>query len=241
MHLLNRLFILFSILTNVSFAGLGKNPIVLVHGYGPRFYVNLQKYKNFLVSDGISKDAIFLLDYPQLAEPKEIVQSVKEQLTAFLSKFPEGTKLDLITHSYGNFVGLYAPLEAGLGNRVENFIGLAGIARGMGELRLCRILLGCGKTLPLLTPYMSPFVEEYLTKHSSEIEKYNKCSLYSESDKVVVDPPDSGALPGGKIVEVTDSTHMDFVHSEDLYAIMKTACFGVKAPGNGFRHEWRFR
>lgn len=235
------LFILFFVLVTQSFAGLGKNPIVLVHGYGPRFYVNMLKYKSFLVNDGVNKDAIFLLDYPQLNTPDEIVKSVKEQLSAFLSKFPEGTKLDLITHSYGNFVGLYAPLEAGMGNKVENFIGLAGISRGIGQLRFCKLLGGCGKTLPLLTPFMSPFVVEYLSKHANEIERYNKCSLYSESDKVVADPPDSGALPGGKIVEVVDSTHMDFIHSDDLYSIMKTACYGVKSPDKGFEHEWRFR
>ena len=225
----------FLFLILVSILRAEDNPVILVHGYGPRPLVNMRAFRANLEFSGVKSENIFLLDYPQLESPSEIVRSVGESVSPWLSKFPAGTRFDVIGHSYGGFIGLYSALELGI--EVRKFISLASVARGMNELRLCRAFRACGKTIPQLVPFMSPFLQDFYTRFDSKIQRIEKCALYSPDDNVVSDPPDSGALPGGLTVEVKNASHMSFIHDRDLFQMVQTYCYGKPAPLDGFKHD----
>lgn len=217
-------------LSHTVLASVFQNPVVLIHGYGPRPLVNMRKMQGVLVSQGVPPDDILLLDYPQLETPAAILASTKASLGGFMSRYPAGTHFDFITHSYGNFIGIYSIMELGLAPRVDHFIGLAGIARGLNALTFCKLLGSCGKTLPQLVPFMSPFLTDFYGRHADAVEKLNKCALYSPEDSIVSDPFDSVVIPGSKTARLEKASHMAFIHDRDIFDIMTSVCYDQPLP-----------
>lgn len=221
---------------------LGSRPIVLVHGFGPDLYTQLFKYRRFLTQDGVKSSDILMVSYDSSAAPADIVSKVSEQLETFLAQYPAGQKFDVVGHSMGGFVGLYAPLNSRFADQVAKFTSLTGWAHGQAAVPfLCGFSFahGCGLTLPQMVPTDSPLITKFYTDNAARVARIQKCALYSPDDKMTANPDDSGAFPDGVRAEVRNVRHLDFVNDEDLYHIMTNACYGEPAPTEGYRHEWR--
>lgn len=211
-------------------------PILLVKGYGPHI-AQMLKYQGFLKDDGIAENLIHVIEYDQDAKPADLQKGAQNSLAKIVAKFPADTQFDIITHSFGGFVGLYTALPAGLAPRIRKYVTLAGVTRGQDSLVGCDKGL-CGQTLPQLIPFMNPFIQGFMDKYRTELDKLEKCSLYSYEDNIVHAPADSGALPGSKKIAVKDAKHMDFIWKRELYDLMRHQCYGVAAPKAGFSYSW---
>jgi triacylglycerol esterase/lipase EstA (alpha/beta hydrolase family) len=214
-------------------------PIILVKGYGPKS-AQLVYYQRFLREDGFDPKHTHVLQYEQTQTPAVLQTGAQASLAKIVAKYPPETRFDMITHSFGGFVGLYAAMPTELAGRIRKYITLAGVTRGQDWLPFCH-RGWCGGTLSKLIPFENPFVTDFMDTYSAQIAALEKCSLYSWDDTIVHEPADAGTLPGGTNVEVRGVRHMGFVLERDLYRIMRTACYGAPAPQGGFRHDWRVR
>lgn len=216
---------------------LGSVPIILVHGYGPPVVSSMAQYKRRLIADGVHSKDILMVKYAYNASLDTINTQVNSQISTFMASYAANTQYDIISHSLGGFVGIYSPLQGALSSRMRKFISLAGVAHGQDNLpSFCKF--GCGKALPILVPFMNPFLINFYQANVAAIARIKKYALYSPDDALVNSPDDSGAFADGVKVSITDASHEDEIHDPDLYAIMKTTCYGEPAPAGGFKHRW---
>lgn len=211
-------------------------PIILVKGYGPHF-AQLLRYQKFFAQDGIGH--VYAVDYDHKASIPTIERQLSASFASILRRYPAGTQFDLITHSLGGFVGLYTAMRSPWAKQLRKYVSLAGMTRGQNSLpRICR-WANCGWAVTTLTPFMNSFLRNFYSLHSTALEKIDKCALYSYSDRIMSDPPESGVLPGSKAIEVSGAGHLDFIWRRDIYDIMRTACYG--APYRGSSYRWTMR
>jgi pimeloyl-ACP methyl ester carboxylesterase len=228
--------LVFALWAGAAFARPNAVPVILVKGYGPQF-AKMNRLQRFLHADGITTH---LLHYDQSLPPAQLQKGAMASLAAIIALYPAGTQFDMITHSFGGFVGLYTAMPSAYAGRIRKYISMASVGRGQNYLPFCN-RGWCGPTLPKLIPYRNPFVEDFFTRYQAPIARLDKCSLYSFEDNIVHAPADSGKFEGGTNVEIRGLRHMDFIWNEGVYRIMRTACYGVPAPRRGFRHDWRLK
>jgi hypothetical protein len=210
-------------------------PVILVRGYGPRV-AEMVRYQKFLSEEGVRN--VHALQYDHTASPGQLRSGALQSLGAIISRYPGGTQFDMITHSFGGFVGLYTAMPSVFANRIRKYVSLASVAHGQNWLPFCS-RGWCGQTLPLLIPYLNPFVQDFFRTYQPQVDRLQKCTLYSNQDNIVHEPADSGVFDGGINVEVRNVRHLEFVTSWDVYRIMRTACYGAPPPVGGFLHDWR--
>ena len=218
---------------------LGSRPLVLVHGYGPENFAEMKKFRQHLIDDGIPSNMILSVQYDGNAPSEEITATIASQLEKFLTKFPDGTRFDVVGHSMGGFEGLYSPLQSRFGKQLDHYTALAGWTHGQNHLpSACRFFHGCGQTLPMIVPTDSYLLTRFYWDFNEQIHGIKKCSLYSRSDILTDDPLNSGGFLDGINVEVANVRHIQFMNDLDVYHIMRTACYGERAPKRGFKHKW---
>jgi hypothetical protein len=216
-----------------------KLPVILVKGYGPTLF-QMWTYQDFLVKDGFKRKDIHTLNYPQSAAPEDLRTAAQKDLKSILSKYPPEQRFDMITHSFGAFVGPWAAFPDIAEGRIRKFISLAGVTQGQDRIPFCKAGF-CGETLPKLIPYRNPFVLRALDEMEKSLAPVEKCALFSPDDAVVHEPADSGALPGATAIEIKKATHNDFIWNESLYRLMRHACYGAPLPAEGIKFEWMKR
>jgi|GEM_PF-5291631 len=200
-------------------------PIILVKGYGPHF-AQLLRYQKFFSQDGIRH--VYAVDYDHKSNIPYIERQLSAQFDSILSRYPKGTQFDLVTHSMGGFVGLYTAIRSKWSGNLRKYVSLAGMTQGQDSLpRLCR-RGRCGRAIETLTPFLNPFLRKFFTDNEKQIDRVDKCALYSYSDRIISDPPDSGALRGSKLFEVRGAGHLDFILRRDIYRIMRSVCYGAR-------------
>lgn len=214
-------------------------PLILVKGFGPEFAA-LRIYRSFLQVDGYDPQDLNVLSYPQTAAPQELRAAAQKSLQEIFDRYPKGQKFDLITHSFGSFVGPFAlfPLAEG---RIRKWVSLAGMTQGQERIPLCEGLgrFFCGFTLPQLVPFKGVLVTDFLHEAGAALRKVDKCALFSPDDGRVNDPPDSAVLPGTVAVEVDKASHNDFIWNRDVYMIMRHVCYGQGLPNRPIDFAWR--
>lgn len=219
-----------------------KLPLILVKGFGPKI-ASMRTYRDFLQNDGYSRRDLNLLEYPQTASPEALRAAARKSLREIFRRYPANQKFDLITHSFGAFVGPYAAFPEMAEGRIRKWVALAGMTQGQDAIPLCNGIgkAFCGDTLPLLTPFRSPLVMDFLKDADEGLRAIEKCALFAPDDGRINDPPDSAVLPGAVAVEVSGATHNDFIWNEDAYRIMRHTCFGDPLPKRKLKFAWRYR
>lgn len=198
-------------------------PIILVKGYGPHF-AQLLRYQKFFSQEGIGH--VYAVDYDHKSTIPYIERQLSAQFDSILGRYPKGTQFDLVTHSMGGFVGLYTAIRSKWSGNLRKYVSLAGMTQGQDSLpRICR-RGRCGRAIEALTPFLNPFLRKFFADYEKQIERVDKCALYSYSDQIISDPPDSGVLRGSKVLEVPGAGHLDFILRREIYRLMRSACYG---------------
>ncbi len=201
----------------------GKNPVLLVPGWGPPVFTDMKRLKSFFEADGYSRHDLHHIRYPYKGSLEKIRQVLIPQFKRVLALYPPGTRFDVVTHSLGHFVAMESLLEGGMGDSVEHYVGLAGIGHGQYDLPPGCGVASCSAFEPL-TPFPSPYVKSLLAKHADTFGGWKKCSLYSRNDSVLGNPFFASHFPGGTNVEVSGYRHNDFLFRRDLYQLMQNRC-----------------
>lgn len=210
------------------------NPKILFHGGGggaPKSAIDLSPLRHQFQEQGVPAEDIYQVHYPHSKDIVDIVTTLRPQLDEILSKYPVDTKFDLIGHSLGHAVSLISLAKLNLISKIGKLIGLAGVMFGQYGQKpgLCRIgLLApyfCGDIFDLLLGTTEPpVVMDILERYDEELEKMEKCSLYSPEDGIL-DPYDSGAFKDGINISLPNVHHLKFKSSPVVFEAMKKHCF----------------
>jgi len=211
-----------------------KNPKILFHGGGggaPKASIDLSPLRVQFQENGIPKKDLYLVQYPHSKDLKEIIQALRPQITEIISRYSTETQFDLIGHSLGHVVSLVSMAKLNLLSKIKRLIGLAGVMFGQYGKKpgLCRFKLFapyfCGDIFDLLLGTTEPpFLMTLLERHAEEMNRIEKCSLYSPEDGVL-DPYDSGAFSDGTNVSLPDIHHIKFKSSPQVFEAMIKNCY----------------
>jgi len=205
-----------------------KRPVYFVHGGAAQWIVRMDDLQDFFVEDGYLKQDLHLLRYKYASDVDPIKNSLAAQIKTIMAKYPKSTKFDIVGHSLGAFVAFYTILEAELTHRISHFISLGGMVRGVDrESTFVKNFyqLFKGKTARRLVPYMNDFIVALLNKHKVAIANLDKCALFSYDDVIVNKPYESGAFEDGSNLGLNGFSHLDFIHSHDIYVHLKEVCY----------------
>lgn len=211
-----------------------KNPKILFHGGGggaPRASIDLSPLQAQFQKNGIPKKDLYLVQYPHSEDLEDIIQALRPQIANIISRYSSETQFDLIGHSLGHVVSLVSMAQLDLLSKIKKLIGLAGVMFGQYGKKpgLCgfQILAPyfCGDIFDLLLGTTEPpFLMTLLERHAEEINRIEKCSLYSPEDGVL-DPYDSGAFLDGINVSLPDIHHIKFKSSPVVFEAMIKNCY----------------
>jgi len=216
--------VLFLFLTlSVLSKGATDRPVIFVPGWGPKVLTSQWVLRSFFEEDGYDWADLHEVRYPYRGRLSRISASLNRQFTAIFDEYSPETQFDMITHSFGHFVALYALLDNGLSDRIVNYVGLAGAAHGGDRENTFMARLFWGRTAPLLWPFNNPFIQSVMNEYSESISSLKLCSLYSYSDEVLANP-DSGKFENGINIEIPDASHLSFIHSRAIYETMVWRC-----------------
>lgn len=200
-----------------------KNPILFVPGWGPHAIVKMNRLMQFFRDDGYPSSRLIQLFYPYQESLESIRKSLTPRLKERMAEFPDGTRFNVVTHSLGHFVAMHSLLEGKMAERVERYVGLAGIGKGQNHLPSSCGAMDCEALEPLV-PFQAPFVMEFYAKHAESLAAWKKCTLYSLDDKQVADPSDTATFADGINVELKGYDHMDFIKSHAIYELVLSYC-----------------
>jgi pimeloyl-ACP methyl ester carboxylesterase len=199
-------------------------PVILVPGWGPPAIENWDDYVSFLVQDGHLPQDIYVTSYSFLDDVGTIREQLDLQFRQILSWYPSSVSFDVITHSMGQFVGLYTIMEGNFNSRVRKFVGISGIAHGM-DPEVC-IFNICGHAMDRsLTPFLSNFLTAFFSTFRTHLDKLDKCSIYSPQDGVI-EPYDSGKFADGTNASIEGMHHLKSIHEYPFYRAMTQTCYG---------------
>jgi pimeloyl-ACP methyl ester carboxylesterase len=226
-----RLLLILGAFSQFSFAeSPAVRPILLVPGWGYNLYPFIflktawNPYLRWFQQEGFPAKDIHILRYHYEADLDTIGQEVTTQLQTILASYPPGTQFDIMGHSEGAFVALYAMMISGLSSHFKKYISLAGIPQGW-DSNLCAKGL-CGKADEDLIPWHSPLVMNFLTTYAAQIHALDKCSLYSPADQFVK-PYDAAKFDDGTNIEVPDMRHMQWIWTLRGFETMRAGCYGI--------------
>jgi pimeloyl-ACP methyl ester carboxylesterase len=200
-----------------------ERPLILVHGWGPPSVIGFNRYVGFLTDDGIARRDIHVFRYSFLRDLATIEDELDAQYAAVAAKYPPGTMFDVIGHSTGDFVALYAAARSGFIARIKKYVGLSGIGHGWDCPACMRGWLG--ETERTLAPANNPFITTFYETYAAELGALDKCALFSPDDGLIR-PYDSARTPDGVNVEVEGMRHLQSVKSRKFYELMKEKCYG---------------
>jgi len=232
-------FLALSLLFSVSglFAGESTeiSPKILFHGGGggaPKWATDMSSAADQLKRLGFPKEHIFKVNYPAQKNISDIVAVLEPQLKGFMGRYSSDTEFDVVGHSLGHAVSLVTMARLGLLSKVRKLIGIAGVMFGqLGEKPgLCRLTFlasrYCGDIFDLLIGTTRPLlIEDIIEKNPEEMERIQKCSLFSPDDGRLV-PFDSGAFQDGINISLPNVKHLQFKSSSQVFDTMKQECFG---------------
>lgn len=197
-------------------------PLFLVPGWGPPAIIGYRSFRGFLEDDGFPPERIHVLRYDYTKDLAHITRQLIAQFRVALAKYPADTRFDVIGHSTGDFVALYALIEAGLAQRIDHYVGLSGIGHGWDCPACKRGWLG--KTERTLSPAYNDFITDFYRRNDAIIAPLRKCALFSPDDGLIA-PYDSGRFEDGINVEVRGMRHLDSVKERRYYELMRSSCF----------------
>ncbi len=221
------------------------HPKLLFHGGGGMStdsLIDMHSAATVLIKLGVPKEHIYLIKYPHQKNIADIKAAVDTQLKTIFAKYPSDTKFDSIGHSLGLLASFVSLAELGYLPKIRSLIGVAGVAMRQDEAKLP---MGCkkGSTTDLCGDIFdkvvgssdSPYILDLISKNSADMQRINKCAVWSKKDGVL-SPPNAGVFPGGKSVEMPASwcpmgsilnpCHLQAKSSQAVYEAMKTQCFG---------------
>lgn len=216
-----RKIVLFSLV--VSLASYAANPILFIPGWGPPGFANLGKVVSFFESEGSARSNLHQFSYPYKKSLGTIKKALIPKLVRTIESYSANTRFDVVTHSLGHFVALHALLESGFGDRIDHYIGLAGVGLGQEDLPPGCGIASCTAFEPLI-PYPSRFALELVKRFGTTFQHWKKCSLYSVDDNLLDNPFDASAFPDGTNIELSGYRHNDFIRLREIYEVMRAAC-----------------
>lgn len=176
----------------------GHPPLVFVHGlgggrgdFGPMawYLKRMGRRRSYSIHFEETGDV--------MARGAELAEFIKEVVT-----ITGETRVDLVAHSMGGVVARVAVVDHNLGGTIRRLITMGSPHRGTFAARL-------GNTP--VTHDLRPG-SEFLKRlaRSPLPETITVTSLWSNSDLVIM-PPESAALPGSNLVDMTPSTHYGYL------------------------------
>lgn len=198
-------------------------PLFLVPGWGPPAIVGYRAFVGFLTDDGFPRERIHVLRYTYTQDLATITRQLVSQFREALARYPAGTRFDVIGHSTGDFVAIYALVQAGLADRVEHYVGLSGIGHGWDCPACTKGWLG--KVERQLSPAYNDLINDFYSENAAVISGIKKCALFSPDDGLIA-PYDSGRFDDGINIEIEGMRHLDSVKKHSAYATMRQECFG---------------
>ncbi len=202
-------------------------PKILVHGWGPNLLTNYSKFKRFFERDGFPTEHLHEFRYDYKGGKAEITESIALGFEEVFSRYPEGTRFDVIGHSLGTIGSLLTMMEKGISHKFRKYISIAGVDFGQNKQPANCNFGNCTDIYDLFYPYMSPFVVEFMEKYTDELSVLEKCSLNSPRDRML-DPNDANEYPDGVNISVPEVGHINFIRRYAAFAAMKEYCYGGK-------------
>ena len=192
---------------------------VLVHGGGPYWLANMNKFARMMQRRGVASNRIIKLRYQYNAD----LDSINADL---ISQFNQPMIADnphiVITHSLGDFVGLRALMGSDAHPNTQKFIAMAGVANGQNRaLTDCAF---CPPYLETLAPYQNDFVMDTWAEFEDELAELDHCAIYSTKDRLVNDPYNSGVFEFSESAEYRDLSHVDFIKRPRVLDRIEDAC-----------------
>lgn len=182
------------------------------------------RYEGWFEEEIYGAGHVYRIEYPYTAGPEELSKFIAEKMQSVLATYPEGTRYDVVGHSFGGFAGLYAPLVSGLGDRLNRYISVAGVQNGM-DSKLCE-RINCGASHKFIVPYQSQFIQDFHQAYDATIKKIKMCALYSPADRFVK-PYDAPKVPPGYgiNVEVPRMGHLRAVSKRRSFDALVNSCY----------------
>jgi hypothetical protein len=223
------------------------HPKLLFHGGGGMSglmpsTIDMRPAAKILTNLGVPSEHIHLIKYPHTKNISDIKTAVDSQLKTIFAKYPSNTKFDSIGHSLGLLASFISLAELGHLPKIRSIIGVAGVAMRQDDKAMPT---GCtrGNTKDLCGDIFdkvvgssdSAYVLDLLKKNVADMQRINKCAIWSQKDGVL-SPPNAGVFPGGKSIQMPSSwcpmgnvlnpCHLQAKSSTAVYEAMKAQCFG---------------
>lgn len=197
------------------------NPVIIIPGWG-HDYLDHEPMRQWLRDEGYDDDDVVIIPYPYLAEVEIASTDIQKEMNAFLALYPIETKFDVVGISTGHFIGLHAIMSAAIDQRIDRYIGVAGIAHGVSNFSNFAI---AGRLIETISPANNTFIQSfYGGALKDRIDGLKKCSLFSPQDQFI-EPWDSGRFANGVNVEVPNAPHLEMMSARTYFDALKASCY----------------
>lgn len=211
-------------------------PKLFVRGFGVTFdklspkLRSFERYAELLAEEGFpAEHAHDLGNYDDGKSMDEMTAEVASMIRAAMSKYPEGTRFDVMGHSLGGILALRAILDNDLHARVRTFVALSAPIRGQDSQPLnCTLKIKCTDVYAFYSPFDNERVVAYMKAHEAKLAAMTLCSEISPDDGIIKAPMEGGQFVGGKNVVLPKVSHLDIIKSPEAVKALKAECFGGK-------------